>query len=303
MVEKASKKEGQKPKPRKAPAKKGLTDRQKLFATEYLKDRNATQAAIRAGYSPKTAQEQSSRLLSNVMVRAFVDERAEKIAARIEVTAERIMAEYARIAFADIRRVVKWGADMRAIHDADGNIIGYTSGVGVINSDEIDEDAAASISEIAETREGVRIKLHSKVDALHKLGLELGMFKQGVKVGGDADNPSSRWCRASRAALCRSASSSHRRQQPQSQLIHASSSRPAPRPRPPPPSRRCFGPRRTEPCPTHMEATHDQPRLGTAAIKAPTPRPCRPHDRTTGPTTVERAKSQGWSEAGALLGR
>lgn len=189
MVEKASKKECQKPKPRKAPAKKGLTDRQKLFATEYLKDRNATQAAIRAGYSPKTAQEQSSRLLSNVMVRAFVDERAEKIAARIEVTAERIMAEYARIAFADIRRVVKWGADMQAIHDADGNIIGYTSGVGVINSDEIDEDAAASISEIAETREGVRIKLHSKVDALHKLGLELGMFKQGVKVGGDADNP------------------------------------------------------------------------------------------------------------------
>ena len=94
---------------------------------------------------------------------------------------------------------------------------------------------------IAETREGVRIKLHSKVDALHKLGLELGMFKQGVKVGGDADNPL--------VALVQSIQGSalplgfqQPQAQPQSQLIHASSSRPAPRPRPlaPPPSRRCW---------------------------------------------------------------
>ena len=45
-----------------------LTPKQQRFVDEYLIDLNATQAAIRAGYSPKTAQEQSSRLLSNVMV-------------------------------------------------------------------------------------------------------------------------------------------------------------------------------------------------------------------------------------------
>ena len=50
----------------------GLTPRQQRFVDEYLIDLNATQAAIRAGYSPKTAQSQSSRLLSNVMVRAAI---------------------------------------------------------------------------------------------------------------------------------------------------------------------------------------------------------------------------------------
>ncbi|MDQ0019010.1 terminase small subunit [[Curtobacterium] plantarum] len=49
-----------------------LTDKQELFAREYLKDLNATQAAIRAGYSVKSAQEQASRLLSNVMVQSRI---------------------------------------------------------------------------------------------------------------------------------------------------------------------------------------------------------------------------------------
>jgi len=51
-----------------------LTDKQELFAREYLKDLNATQAAIRAGYSVKSAQEQASRLLSNVMVQSRISE-------------------------------------------------------------------------------------------------------------------------------------------------------------------------------------------------------------------------------------
>lgn len=45
-----------------------MTDKQARFCEEYMIDLNATQAAIRAGYSPKTAQEQSARLLSNVML-------------------------------------------------------------------------------------------------------------------------------------------------------------------------------------------------------------------------------------------
>ena len=61
-----------------------LPAKQEQFCREYLVDLNATQAAIRAGYSPKTAQEQASRLLSNVMVAARLaelkQERAEKVA-------------------------------------------------------------------------------------------------------------------------------------------------------------------------------------------------------------------------------
>lgn len=50
-----------------------LSAKQRAFVTEYLRDGNATQAAIRAGYSQKTAQEQSSRLLSKVIVRQAVE--------------------------------------------------------------------------------------------------------------------------------------------------------------------------------------------------------------------------------------
>ena len=51
-----------------------MTDKQKRFCNEYLIDCNATQAAIRAGYSPKTANEQSARLLANVSIKTYIEE-------------------------------------------------------------------------------------------------------------------------------------------------------------------------------------------------------------------------------------
>lgn len=55
-----------------------LTRKQQRFVDEYLIDLNATQAAIRAGYSEKTAQEQSSRLLSNVMVQEYMQKKMQQ---------------------------------------------------------------------------------------------------------------------------------------------------------------------------------------------------------------------------------
>ena len=57
-----------------------LTDKQRLFCAEYLKDLNKTQAAIRAGYSKRTAQQAGSRLLLNVVI----DERVKKLMAERE---------------------------------------------------------------------------------------------------------------------------------------------------------------------------------------------------------------------------
>lgn len=68
-----------------------LTDMQELFCREYLKDLNATQAAVRAGYSENSAQEQSSRLLSNAIVSDRVKELLDKRAKRIELTADKIL--------------------------------------------------------------------------------------------------------------------------------------------------------------------------------------------------------------------
>ncbi len=68
-----------------------LTDRQEAFVAEYLIDLNATQAAIRAGYSEKSAQEQGSRLLSKAMVSAAVAEGAKKRIRKSEITAQDVL--------------------------------------------------------------------------------------------------------------------------------------------------------------------------------------------------------------------
>lgn len=68
-----------------------LTDRQEAFVAEYLIDLNATQAAIRAGYSEKTAQEQGSRLLSKAMVSDAIAEGAKKRIRKAEITAQDVL--------------------------------------------------------------------------------------------------------------------------------------------------------------------------------------------------------------------
>ena len=70
-----------------------LTPKQQAFVNEYLKDRNGKQAAIRAGYSPKTANEQASRLLTNVNVADAVKSKSKKIADKAEITAEWVLKE------------------------------------------------------------------------------------------------------------------------------------------------------------------------------------------------------------------
>ncbi|HDL7316797.1 TPA: terminase small subunit [Yersinia enterocolitica] len=74
-----------------------LTDKQELFAREYLKDLNATQAAIRAGYSEKTAQVQSSRLLSNVMVQQRVSELAAERNIRVGIDADYVLRQAVKL--------------------------------------------------------------------------------------------------------------------------------------------------------------------------------------------------------------
>lgn len=76
-----------------------LNEKQKRFCDEYLIDLNATQAAIRAGYSPKTANEQGARLLANVSVQARLQEALKKRAARVEITQDRVLKEFAAIGF------------------------------------------------------------------------------------------------------------------------------------------------------------------------------------------------------------
>lgn len=82
---------------------KELTPKQARFVAQYLIDNNAKQAAIRAGYSKDTAVEQGSRLLTYVHVMEAIKAGQAKIANKLEITAERVAAELAKIGFSNIQ--------------------------------------------------------------------------------------------------------------------------------------------------------------------------------------------------------
>ncbi|MCO7469502.1 terminase small subunit [Stenotrophomonas maltophilia] len=71
----------------------GLTPKQQRFVQEYLQDHNGTQAAIRTGYSAKTAKQQGSRLLAEPRIQAAVRAGQKKVAKKAEVTVDSLMAE------------------------------------------------------------------------------------------------------------------------------------------------------------------------------------------------------------------
>ncbi|MFY0682604.1 MAG: terminase small subunit [Thalassovita sp.] len=159
-----------------------LNEKQKRFAQEYITDLNATQAAIRAGYSEKTAYSAGQRLLKKVEVQSSIQKAQAKRSKRTEITQDRVLQELARIGFSDIRNAVAWGG--KALEDKEEER-GFP--VELRPSGEIDEDTAAAISEVSLTGQGVKIKMHDKLNALDKLARHLGMLNgSGAK---DAEAP------------------------------------------------------------------------------------------------------------------
>jgi len=109
-----------------------LTDKQAAFVREYLVDKNATQAAVRAGYSPKTANEQAARLLTKTNIKAAVDAGLADLASRVGITAERVLRERARIAFFDPRKLLDAEGNPKPMHELDDDTAAAIAGVEVI---------------------------------------------------------------------------------------------------------------------------------------------------------------------------
>ncbi|KJE27183.1 terminase small subunit [Geobacillus kaustophilus] len=151
-----------------------LNEKQKRFADEYLIDLNATQAAIRAGYSPRSAAEQASRLLKNAKVRAYIDERMAELSKRTGVNQERIIRELARIAFLDPTQLVNMDS-AELLYDTSAD----------------DRAAIASVKVKAiptENGTGIEreIRFADKIRALELLGKRFGIWldRQQVDVQG-----------------------------------------------------------------------------------------------------------------------
>src|SRR4029077_10172438 len=93
---------------------KSLSPRHQRFVAEYLRDGNATQAYIRAGYSARGAQSCASRLLTQPHIEAATDAGRQRIAQSRQVTVERVDQEYPRIAFAPLEVGLDHGKALQA---------------------------------------------------------------------------------------------------------------------------------------------------------------------------------------------
>lgn len=157
-----------------------LTAKQRRFVDEYLIDLNATQAAIRSGYAPSGARTEGARLLANADIADAIAAAQLKRSMRTKITQDQVLTELAKIGFADIRRAVRWQAqvvEMDVDDDTGEQRLSVTNQVQIIDSDDIDGDTAAAISEISQSDKGaLKIKFHDKQAALVNIGKHLGMF-------------------------------------------------------------------------------------------------------------------------------
>lgn len=146
--------------------------RHELLVQEYLIDLNQTQAAIRAGYSPKTANEQASRLFANVNIRARVDELMAERSKRTGVNADRVLFELARLGLINAADVINMDS-------------------ATIKSSAARDDTAAIASvkvKIIPSEDGNiverEIKLYDKNKSLELLGKHLGLFTDKLELSG-----------------------------------------------------------------------------------------------------------------------
>lgn len=132
-------------------------------------DLNATQAAIRAGYSAKTAYSQGQRVLKNVEVQAAIQKASALLAKRTGIEQEDVIRENQRIAFADIRDYLEVTND----------------GVDIKPSSEWTEDQARAVASVREhiTVQGIKtidLRLHDKQKALAEIAARLWPVTQQV---------------------------------------------------------------------------------------------------------------------------
>jgi phage terminase small subunit len=150
--------------------KNSLTPRQARFVEEYLIDLNATQAAIRAGYSPKGATVEGTRLLTNTNIARAITEAQKQRAKQVKISQNEVLRRYWNLATGDIRRVVEWGPGRLEVRD----------------SKQLTPDEAALVSEVSETRVGnrssVRVKFADKLAALRDVAKHVGMFVDQMNI-------------------------------------------------------------------------------------------------------------------------
>ena len=123
--------------------------KQRKFADEYLIDCNATQAAIRAGYSPKTANEQGNRLLANVSVSTYIEQQLELLHSKKTADAQEVLEYLTSV--------------MRGEHT---------------------EQALRLVGEGVQEIDTLEVSAKDRIKAAELIGKRYGLFKDGISVTG-----------------------------------------------------------------------------------------------------------------------
>jgi len=178
-----------------------VTDKQIIFANEYLIDLNGTRAYKEAYPHVKndnTAAAAATRLMNNPEVKDYIDKRIKDRLERIEVTQDDVIQELAAIAFAngsDYAKVVTKPVMIQTSEvdyvpalDSEGNQM-YYQAVEIEETEELTKRQIKAISGIKQGKNGIELTTYDKVKALELLGKHLGIFKDKVEVSGNINNP------------------------------------------------------------------------------------------------------------------
>ena len=162
-----------------------LPPMQDRFVDEWLIDFNGTQAAIRAGYSERSARSIAGRLLTKDNIQAEISRRQKDLQRRTEISQERVLRELARVAFADAADYVQ--VETRIINRGEVKVP-IELAVHKETAD-LSADQRAAIASIKQGANGVEIKLHDKIKALELLGRHIGMFNDKLSLSGTDGGP------------------------------------------------------------------------------------------------------------------
>ena len=153
--------------------KGGLNAKQARFAAEYLIDLNATQAAIRAGYSEKTASSQGERLLRNDEINAAVQEGIEARAERTHITQDQVLREIAALAMSSVAHYsINDAGDVAATADAPE--LAMRAVASIKKRIRCDEDGVITTE--------TELKLWDKPAALRMAGQHFKMFTDQTEI-------------------------------------------------------------------------------------------------------------------------
>lgn len=153
-----------------------LTAKQKLFCEEYLIDLNATQAAIRAGYSVDSAGDIGSENLKKPDIRARIEKAMAERSKRTGINAERVLIELAKIGLVN-------AADVINFNEAKVSEVATREDLAAVQSVKV-KTMTGENGDMTERE----VKLYDKTKALELLGKHLGMFKENININANINN-------------------------------------------------------------------------------------------------------------------